>query len=223
MDYSKHYNKLVERAKQRVIDGYTESHHIVPRCMGGTDDKSNLVDLTPEEHCVAHQLLVKIYPDNDSLVYAAHMMNATRQGNKVYAWLRKKRSELLKGNQYSKGQIQSKETKAKRSKSLTGQTRSVESKAKMSEAAKGRTHSAESKAKMSEARKGRPAPNKGKPHSEEQKEKMKLALKGRTLTEEHKAKIGRSGKDNAFFGRHHTEETKEKIRLSLRNRTKIKE
>ena len=27
--------------------------------MGGTDDEENLVELTPEEHYVAHQLLVK--------------------------------------------------------------------------------------------------------------------------------------------------------------------
>jgi len=29
--------------------------------MGGSDDKSNLVDLTPEEHFLAHQLLLKIH------------------------------------------------------------------------------------------------------------------------------------------------------------------
>ena len=62
--------------------------------MGGTNDSSNLVDLTPEEHYVAHQLLVKIYPSERGLVYAANMMtvnsNNTCRNNKQYAWLKKR-------------------------------------------------------------------------------------------------------------------------------------
>lgn len=32
-------------------------HHIVPKHQGGTDDKSNLIELTVEEHAEAHRLL----------------------------------------------------------------------------------------------------------------------------------------------------------------------
>lgn len=32
-------------------------HHIIPKHLGGTDDPSNLVDLTVEEHAEAHRLL----------------------------------------------------------------------------------------------------------------------------------------------------------------------
>lgn len=39
---------------------YIEKHHIIPRCLGGTDDKSNLVEFTYREHYIAHYLLYKI-------------------------------------------------------------------------------------------------------------------------------------------------------------------
>ena len=41
-------------------DQYCETHHIVPRSFGGSDDDSNLVNFTAKEHYVAHKLLVKI-------------------------------------------------------------------------------------------------------------------------------------------------------------------
>jgi hypothetical protein len=92
MNYKRIYESIVARGKERVIEGYKERHHIIPRCMGGTDDPNNLVDLTPEEHYVCHQLLVKIYPDDEKLMYAAKMMslnsNGLRPTNKLYKWLK---------------------------------------------------------------------------------------------------------------------------------------
>jgi hypothetical protein len=93
MNYTKHYTALIERAKIRTISTYTEQHHVIPRCMGGTDDTSNLVALTPEEHYVAHQLLVKMHPGNSKLIFAANMMTVSRPGrqnNKCYGWLKRK-------------------------------------------------------------------------------------------------------------------------------------
>ena len=71
--YTKWYMNIVERAKNRVVDGYTESHHIIPRCLGGSDDKNNLVSLTAREHFICHLLLTKM-SDNNSLKYALQMM-----------------------------------------------------------------------------------------------------------------------------------------------------
>jgi hypothetical protein len=100
MNYKKHYDLLIKRAKTRQLTGYVERHHIVPRCMGGKNEKSNLVELTPEEHYVAHQLLVKMYPNNDSLVYAANKMtvssNSQKRSNKKYGWLKRKHQNLCK-------------------------------------------------------------------------------------------------------------------------------
>jgi len=100
MNYERIYDSLVTRAKNRKFEGYTEKHHIIPKCMGGIDDVVNLVDLTPEEHYVAHQLLVKMYPENVSLVYAANMMCVSScdnpRSNKRYGWLKRKFSGVCK-------------------------------------------------------------------------------------------------------------------------------
>ena len=36
-------------------------HHIIPKHMGGTDDESNIVLLTPQEHADAHNLLYALH------------------------------------------------------------------------------------------------------------------------------------------------------------------
>jgi len=100
MNYERIYNQLIERAKNRSVEGYIERHHIIPKCMGGTDDLTNLVDLTPEEHFVAHQLLVKMFPENPTLIYAAQMMCVSsknqRRNNRSYGWLKRKYSGVCK-------------------------------------------------------------------------------------------------------------------------------
>ena len=93
MNYRKIYQSLIDKGKNRKLDCYKEKHHILPRCLGGTDDASNLVDLTPEEHYIAHQLLVKIYPNNVKIIRAATMMVANRPTNKLYGWIKKRFAE----------------------------------------------------------------------------------------------------------------------------------
>ena len=91
MNYFIHYQTLIERASCRKLSIYVEKHHIIPKCMGGNDNPSNIVELTPEEHFVAHQLLVKMYPNNNALIYAANMMTVSSgsvaRNNKRYGWL----------------------------------------------------------------------------------------------------------------------------------------
>ena len=43
------------------MDIYTHKHHIIPRHAGGTDDHDNLIDLTVEDHAIAHRMLWKLY------------------------------------------------------------------------------------------------------------------------------------------------------------------
>ena len=106
MDYVKIYNSLVDRAKIRNFEGFTEEHHIIPRCVGGSNNKDNLVRLTPEEHYLAHQLLIRIYPDNTSLVYAANMMICNRPSNKLYGWLRRRYIKTVSERQSGEGNSQ---------------------------------------------------------------------------------------------------------------------
>lgn len=55
---------------------------------------------------------------------------------------------------------------------------------------------------------------KGKPKSPEARKAMRQTKLGKTLSNEHKAKIGKSvtGEKNGFFGKHHTEEQKTSMR-----------
>jgi len=119
MNYQLHYDRLMQRGRERSLprEIYVERHHIVPRCMGGTDESANLVELTAEEHYIAHQLLVKIYPDNALLWCAVAMMTAsaktTIRNNKMYGWIRqglskatsKLRKEWYKNNPHPKGML----------------------------------------------------------------------------------------------------------------------
>lgn len=74
MNYQKLYDTIVERAKNRELQGYKERHHVVPKCMNGSDDPSNIVELTAKEHFLCHKLLVNIYPDNRKLKFALWAM-----------------------------------------------------------------------------------------------------------------------------------------------------
>lgn len=113
MDYQKIYQHLIDRGNNRtpLDDEYYERHHIIPRCLGGTDDPDNVVTLTGREHFIAHLCLVKIHKDNHKLVHAANMMSVgsmhnNRSGNRRYEWLRKLHSNAISVAQTGEGNSQ---------------------------------------------------------------------------------------------------------------------
>lgn len=207
MNYKKIYTNLVSRKIDRV--GYVEKHHILPRCLGGTDDKENLINLYPEEHYLAHLLLCKIYPGNQKLLYSAmnmttgSMINSGKRNNKAYGWLRRQYAESMSGD--NNPNRRNPEIQKKAALKRVGQKRTEETKARMSAAQKGRTFNEETKRKMAEAAKNRPpiseetrtklksrAPNKGmlgKTMSEETRAKMSVSQQGKRMSEEAKAKM----------------------------------
>lgn len=175
MNYEKHYNKLIERALQRQPSCYVERHHIVPRCMGGTNHKSNIVELTAEEHYVAHQLLHKMYPDNVKLLLAVKMMTVSGgtviRNNKMFGWIRRKISVLMSEREFSD-----------------------ETRKKMSDNAKNRKFSESTRHKMSISGKGKISKYKGL-HIHTDESKLKIAEAGRRpCKEETKLKIGYANK-----------------------------
>lgn len=115
MNYAAIYERLIDRARNRKHPGYTERHHILPRCMGGDDARSNIVRLTAEEHFVAHQLLTKIHPEIPQLVFALLAMTRNplgqRYNNKLFGWMR--RAIAVELSKLNLGRKRSAETREK--------------------------------------------------------------------------------------------------------------
>jgi len=78
--YINKYADLISSAKSNKLNieqNYHEVHHILPRCMGGSDEISNLVSLTPRQHFIAHWMLTRIYKET-KILFAFNAM--TRDG-----------------------------------------------------------------------------------------------------------------------------------------------
>ena len=84
--YSKIYFSITFNAKQRITEGYTELHHIIPQSMGGSNDKENLVELTAREHFICHWLLVKMTEGDDrsKMLYALKGMKSENKYQQRY-------------------------------------------------------------------------------------------------------------------------------------------
>ena len=57
--YKTWHDKIITKAKNRILTCYTEKHHILPKCLGGSNNEDNLVRLTAKEHFIVHMLLCK--------------------------------------------------------------------------------------------------------------------------------------------------------------------
>ena len=177
MDYWKHYHLLINRSRTRTANGYVERHHVIPRCIGGSDDPSNLVDLTPEEHMVAHQLLAKIYKDHPGIVFGALMMS-TRVSNKKYGWLRRNFAQKMSAidrSGWKTKEFQTDDHNRKISQAIRKSWENPERRQKQVAALTGRVFSDAHKAALSVA-------GKKKKLSEEHKKKIGLAGLGRKYT-----------------------------------------
>ena len=220
-------NILNTRGRFACSDEYKERHHIVPKCMGGTNDEDNLIDLYAKEHFEAHRLLALENPENDSLIYAWWMMAHMKTNKQVryevtaeeYEKSRRAYADLCSKRYSGKGNPR------------YGQHCSEETRKKIGEAAKGRIVSEETRRKMSESHKGISTWNKGVKglkHSEETKKKIGEAHKGRIYSKETLVKMSNSSKkrfenkkNHPMYGKKHSTETKDKIRIKKINKLDV--
>jgi len=199
--YSHWYYSIITNAKARVLskEVYTESHHILPKSLGGNNSKDNLARLTAREHYIVHRLLIKMILDPASKRKMQFALNAFRRSSKnqqrstltskQYEIIRKEvsiaRSQSQLGNKFAQGFKQSPETIAKRVAKLVGQRkrpRTIEEKLHLSSIAIGIPKSESTKQKMR------------KPKSPEHCENIRKANIGKKLSEETKRKISESKK-----------------------------
>lgn len=189
--YSKWYNQITDRARNRVAEGYTERHHIKPRSLGGTDAADNLVDLTAREHFICHWLLTKMTTGEDraKMIYALNGMKRTNKfaqryetkiTARVYENLKKEfsviHSATMKGREpWNRGVPITEEQREKNRKAAVGKKRSPEAIAKAVAKQIGQKRSQKTKDRIRAALKGKP---KG-PMSEEEKLKRSLGNLGK--------------------------------------------
>ena len=79
--YEEFINNILNTRGRFNCSGYYEQHHIIPKCIGGTNDESNLIDLYAKEHFIAHKLLAVENPDDDKLIYGWIMMAFVKDKN----------------------------------------------------------------------------------------------------------------------------------------------
>ena len=165
MNYQKIYDDFIKsRLNRPKPEGYFEKHHIVPRALGGSDDKSNIIALSAKEHFFAHLLLAKIH---GGLMW--HVLNLMRNrvsscSSKKYAFLRerfsKEHSRYLRARYssdlrpWNEGMSYSREHREKLSKAHTGKVLSAEHREKVLRALSKRSRDAEWSKNISMSLKG---------------------------------------------------------------------
>lgn len=222
MDYKKIYDELINnaklknRVKLKKTDPdyiYYENHHIIPRCLGGTDEEINLILLTAREHFIAHKLLALIHNDKN-LVYACVRLAYRKNGDLITS---------ARDYEFVKHLLikipMSQEIRDKISKTQQGRTRSDEFKEKQRQSHLG-TNSGENCnfiKYIEENRKGKTLKSEmikiygediGTEKYNQWIENMRNAKLGKKLSEEHKENIGKSHR-----GKKRTEKAKENMRL----------
>lgn len=220
MNYDSIYTSIIQNRKSNPFIGYTELHHILPKCLfpeynNLKEHSWNGVRLTAREHFICHQILIKLYPNNYGLIHAAHMMsNSKRYGSKKYSWLKEKHIEYSKSLTGDKnhfyGKKHSEETKKKLSllkqgklHNRYGKKHSEETKQKMKEKRKLQIITDETRKKLSEWKR-----------TEESKRKMSESHKGKKYSEETKKKLSESkkGENNPMHGKKHSLESIQKMK-----------
>lgn len=63
--YGKVYNSIIEKRRKCLPKGYYERHHIIPKSVGGSNSRANIICLSGREHFICHALLTRIYRNEE--------------------------------------------------------------------------------------------------------------------------------------------------------------
>jgi len=189
--YTKWYLSIIDKASNRITDEYCENHHITPKCLGGTNNRENIVRLTAREHYICHLLLTKMVSGEarKKMVYAFWILSnrTSNKNSRTYQSAREAFSIVIKQRKHTN-----------------------ESKRKMSTAQKGKTISSEQRERLRVLNTGVT-----RNFSDEHRANLSKAGKGRVITDEWRAKISATNKGQGA-GRKLSEETKAKLSLARR-------
>ena len=208
---------------------YYEKHHVLPKCMGGGNEKENLVMLTAREHFLSHWLLTRINPKNKGLAWAFWCMCNVRHKNQVRhiptSRVYSEAKELLRSlpineetrrkmSEASKGRIPNEAARIK----MSSWVRREETKQRIRDANIGKTHSDETRKKMSDSQKNQ---------SEEIKQKIRDGNKTRVISETTRQKLKNRGVSEAtklkiseaMKGMVRSEDTRNKISEAKKNQS----
>jgi len=210
--YEKWYQQITQNGKTSRQPG-DERHHILPRSLGGSEDRSNIAFVTAREHFICHWLLTKIYPAGEEhwkMVNAFRMMRAenprqkrytTKITARVYENLKKEYSILqsqrvsgennpMHGDKF----FRSEEGKTRQRKAVLGDNNGAkqeQARKKIIESKLGRKRapfSNEWRAKLSAAKSGTNNNRYGVVVTDETRRKIGDKIRGRKQTQEEKAK-----------------------------------
>ena len=191
--YETWYAAITKRGQHRLTDSYTESHHIIPRSLGGNNLPKNITKLTAREHFICHWLLTKIHREGEAhwkMLNAIRIMRAENKNQQRYSNRITARVYSNLKEEYSK--LQSEKNKGAGN-GMFGKSQTEKAKAMISKANTGRVQPLEEKLNQINAITGR----KRKPFTDDWKAKMSAA---------------KTGENNNRYGVEVTDDTRDKIR-----------
>ena len=214
MNYKQIYDNLINSRKllnRSKKTGTYESHHIIPKCLRGTNDKDNLVLLTPREHFIAHLLLTQMYEGKIKAKMCLALLKMCSNNPFQKRYISSRQYDLVKRlivencsgkNATFFGKKHSEETKSKMSIRMKGKNNHRYGIQPWNFGKKLKPHTNEAKLKMRES-------HLGKKFSDEAKLKMSISAKGKPKSENHKKRLS-----EVNIGKKYSDERKLQMSLS---------